>query len=47
MLIYDKLLPEKKLFGYSLVVAPTLFAASTFLWKNEEYGIDGGTLLIF
>lgn len=34
-----------RLSSVSLVLAPLLFAASTFLWKGGEYGVAGGTIL--
>ena len=35
-----------KLLGASIVVAPLIFSSSTFFWKNGEYGVTGGTILI-
>jgi hypothetical protein len=36
------------LFGVSLLLAPSLFALSSFFWVDEgQYGITGSTLLIF
>src|SRR5688572_28157316 len=35
------------MFGVSLIVAPTLQAVSTFFWIDGEYGVTGGTILIF
>lgn len=31
--------------GLSLIAAPLLFAASTFFWKEGQYGVTGGTLI--
>ena len=40
---------ERRLWGVSLIFAPTLFAASTFFWIRAdgrvEYGAVGGTLI--
>ncbi|GAB3496598.1 hypothetical protein GCM10027341_15620 [Spirosoma knui] len=38
--------PERQLWGVSMIVAPSLFAVSTFFWHNGEYTITGGTLLV-
>jgi len=38
---------EKKVQGFCLIVAPVLFAASTFFWQNGEYGVEAGILIIF
>jgi hypothetical protein len=35
------------LWGISLIVAPLLQFVSSFFWKNGEYSVTGGTLLIF
>ena len=35
------------MFGVSLVLAPLLQAVSTFFWNDGEYGVTGGTILIF
>ena len=35
------------MFGLSLILAPLLQAASTFFWTDGEYGVTGGTILIF
>ena len=35
------------MFGASLIVAPLLQAVSTFFWIDGEYGVTGGTILIF
>ena len=35
-----------KLLGSSMIIAPLVFGASTFYWKNGEYGITGGTILV-
>jgi hypothetical protein len=35
-----------KLLGSSMIIAPLVFSASTFFWKNGEYGITGGTILV-
>jgi len=37
---------EKKLEGFSLIIAPSLLAASSFFWRNGEYGVEGATMLI-
>jgi len=34
-----------RLLGASLIIAPLLFSASTFFWKNGEYGVTGGTIM--
>jgi len=31
--------------GLSLIAAPLVFAASTFFWKEGQYGVTGGTLI--
>jgi hypothetical protein len=40
---------ERKLWGLSLILAPALFATSTFFWVRTngrvEYGVTGGTLI--
>src|SRR3954469_7893981 len=38
---------EKKVEGFCLIVAPVLFAASTFFWRNGEYGVEAAILIIF
>ena len=38
--------PERAMQGISLVIAPLLFASSTFFWKNGEYDENSATLLI-
>ena len=38
---------EKKVEGFCLIVAPILFAASTFFWQNGEYGVEAAILIIF
>jgi len=38
---------EKKVEGFCLIVAPALFAASTFFWQNGEYGVEAAILIIF
>ena len=35
------------MFSISLVLAPLLQAMSTFFWMDGEYGVTGGTILIF
>jgi hypothetical protein len=35
---------DRILWGLSLIIAPTISAASTFWWANGEQGIVGGTL---
>ena len=35
------------MFGLSLILAPTLQAISTFFWVGGEYGVTGGTILVF
>jgi hypothetical protein len=41
---------ERKVWGLSLILAPTLFAASTFFWVRTggrvEYGTVGGTMIV-
>ena len=36
-----------RMFGLSLILAPTLQALSTFFWIDGEYGVTGGTILVF
>lgn len=36
---------NQSLLGYCLMIAPLLFGASTFFWKDGEYGVTGGTVL--
>lgn len=36
---------ELQLYGFSMILAPTLFFLSTFYWTEGEYGVKGGTLL--
>jgi drug/metabolite transporter (DMT)-like permease len=38
---------EKRVEGFCLIIAPVLFAASTFFWKNGEYGVEAAMLIIF
>lgn len=38
---------EKKVEGFCLIIAPLLFAASTFFWQNGEYGVEAAILIIF
>ena len=35
------------MFSVSLILAPLLQAVSTFFWTDGEYGVTGGTILIF
>ncbi len=35
------------MFGLSLILAPILQALSTFFWIDGEYGVTGGTILVF
>ena len=35
------------MFSASLILAPLLQAVSTFFWTDGEYGVTGGTILIF
>ena len=35
------------MYGLSLILAPTLQALSTFFWIHGEYGVTGGTILVF
>src|SRR4051812_48766875 len=35
---------EKNFYGMALIIAPILFAASTFFWIKGEYGVAAGTL---
>lgn len=37
---------SSKLLGLSLIIAPLAFGASTFFWRNGEYGVTGGTILV-
>jgi hypothetical protein len=39
------LYPPARLTGTCLIIAPLLFASSTFLWSDGEYGVYGGALL--
>jgi hypothetical protein len=34
---------ENKFYGFALIIAPLLFAASTFFWVNGEYGVASAT----
>ena len=38
---------EKKVEGFCLIIAPLLFAASTFFWQDREYGVEAAILIIF
>jgi hypothetical protein len=38
---------EKNFQGVSLIIAPLLFAASTFFWTHGEYSVPSATLIIF
>jgi hypothetical protein len=38
---------EKRVEGFCLIIAPLLFAASTFFWQNGEYGVEAAVLIIF
>ena len=38
---------EKKVEGFCLIIAPLLFAASTFFWRDGEYGMEAAILIIF
>jgi hypothetical protein len=38
---------EKRVEGFCLIIAPVLFAASTFFWRNGEYGVEAAMLIIF
>jgi len=38
---------EKKVEGFCLIIAPLLFAGSTFLWQEGEYGVEAAILIIF
>jgi drug/metabolite transporter (DMT)-like permease len=38
---------EKRVEGFCLIIAPTLFAASTFFWQDGEYGVEAAILIIF
>ncbi|HZI54718.1 MAG TPA: hypothetical protein VFD56_13475 [Chitinophagaceae bacterium] len=35
------------MFALSLILAPALQALSTFFWVDGEYGVTGGTILVF
>ncbi len=37
---------DQKVWGISLMVAPLLFALSTFFWQNGEYGTVGGSIMV-
>jgi len=37
---------DHKLYSISLILAPLLLFISSFFWKNGEYGVTGGTILI-
>lgn len=38
---------DYKLWGLALLVAPILLILSSFFWQGKEYGITGGTILVF
>jgi len=38
---------EKRVEGFCLIIAPLLFAASTFFWQDREYGVEAAILIIF
>ena len=38
---------EKRVEGFCLIIAPLLFAASTFFWQEGEYGVEAAILIIF
>ena len=38
---------EKRVEGFCLIIAPVLFAASTFFWQDGEYGVEAAMLIIF
>jgi len=38
---------EKKVEGLCFILAPLLFAASTFFWRDGEYGMEAAILIIF
>ena len=38
---------EKRVEGFCLIIAPLLFAASTFFWRDGEYGMEAAILIIF
>ena len=38
---------EKRVEGFCLIIAPLLFAASTFFWQDGEYGVEAAILIIF
>jgi hypothetical protein len=38
---------EKRVEGFCLIIAPVLFAASTFFWQDGEYGVEAAVLIIF
>lgn len=38
---------EKKVEGFCLIVAPLLFAVSTFFWQEGQYGVEAAILIIF
>ena len=41
-----KITADSKMLGSSMIIAPLIFGASTFFWKNGEYGVAGGTILV-
>jgi len=38
---------EKRVEGFCLIIAPALFATSTFFWENGEYGVKAAILIVF
>jgi hypothetical protein len=38
---------EKRVEGFCLIIAPVLFAVSTFFWQGGEYGVEAAMLIIF
>lgn len=38
---------EKRVEGFCLIMAPLLFAVSSFFWENGEYGVESAMLIIF
>src|SRR5678815_712480 len=38
---------EKRVEEFCLIIAPLLFAASTFFWQDGEYGVEAAILIIF
>jgi hypothetical protein len=37
---------EKRVEGFCLIIAPVLFAVSTFFWQGREYGVEAAFLIV-